>query len=99
MTHNQLMTVAFAGLLVAVGGLAKAEDVATKASDQQITKQVKEKLAADEPTVAPRIMVMTTDGVVTLLGRALNVGDIQTAVQDANATDGVVRVDNRLKTA
>jgi osmotically-inducible protein OsmY len=99
MSRNQMLNIAAAGLLVVTGGLAQAQDVATKLTDEQITQHVKEKLAADEPKVAARIMVMTHDGVVTLAGRALTPGDIQMAVQDANNTDGVVRVDNRLKNA
>jgi osmotically-inducible protein OsmY len=97
MNRNQLMTVGFAGLLVAVGAIAKAEDLATTVTDEQITQQVKQKLATDEPAAAARIMVMTHDGVVTLMGRALRPADIATAVHDADRTDGVVRVDNRLR--
>lgn len=97
MTRNLLTTAAVAGVLLSAGGLAKAEDVATKMTDEHITAQVKEKLAADEPNVAPRIMVSTRDGVVTLLGRELDPGQIETAMHDANDTDGVVRVENHLK--
>ena len=97
MIRNHLVTVAFTGLLVTAGGLAYAEDVGTKLTDDQITQTVKEKLATDEPAVANSILVSTHDGVVTLMGQELSPGDIQTALRDANRTDGVVRVDNRLK--
>ena len=48
--------------------LVRAANQTVKADDQQITDQVKQKLATDDPTMAPRIFVSTRDGVVTLMG-------------------------------
>jgi osmotically-inducible protein OsmY len=97
MNCKHLMMVAVSGVLMAAGSVAGAEDLATRTTDQMITQQVKQKLASDDPRVAPRIFVTTRDGVVTLLGRELTPWEIQTALNDATNTQGVVRVENRLE--
>jgi osmotically-inducible protein OsmY len=94
--NHHIVTLAVAAVLAVAGTVASAEDQATKLSDEQITQNVKQKLASDDSTVAPRIIVSTHDGVVTLMGFELTPGNIKAAVADANATDGVVRVENRL---
>jgi osmotically-inducible protein OsmY len=97
MTRTALIAVATAGLLVSTSLLAHAEDPGTKLTDQQITEQVRQKLAMDDPAVAPGIFVTTRDGVVTLKGKAMTTGGIVDALHDAQSVDGVVRVDNQLK--
>jgi osmotically-inducible protein OsmY len=72
-------------------------DQSTKMDDRQITEQVKQKLAMNDPTVAPHIVVTTRDGVVTLMGTEVPKGEILNAMHDAESVNGVVRVDNRLK--
>ncbi len=69
---------------------------ADEAGDQQITQQVKEKLAAKEPQIAPRIEVTTHDGVVTLRGVAMTPQYMLNAVRDAGSVQGVTKVENRL---
>jgi osmotically-inducible protein OsmY len=103
MNRNPLLIVA-TGVLMA-SALAHAQgyvsrtpvqDAANPQSDQQITARVKDKLATDEPNIAPRIAVTTHDGVVTLDGIAMTQGYILKAVFDAESIDGVVHVNNRL---
>jgi osmotically-inducible protein OsmY len=77
--------------------LVHAENQVTRVDDQQITDQVKQKLAMDDPTMAPHILVTTRDGVVTLTGMEVPKGNILAAMHAAESVDGVVRVDNRLK--
>jgi osmotically-inducible protein OsmY len=97
MTRNPLMTVFATAFIAATPMLLHAADQSTKVDDQQITDQVKQKLAAADPTVAPHILVTTHDGVVTLMGMQMSQGDILAAKHDAESVDGVVRVDSRLK--
>ena len=97
MTRTPLITVVAAGLLVSTSLLAHAEDPGTKLTDEQITEQVKQKLAMDDPAVLPGLLVTTRDGVVTLKGKSMTTGGILDAVHDAQRVDGVVRVDNQLK--
>jgi osmotically-inducible protein OsmY len=97
MKRNPLGSFAVAALLVGASGLAVGEDAATKQIDEQITQQIQEKLATDEPSLTPHIVVSTHDGVVTLAGLGLTPEDVQTAVRDANDTGGVVRVENHLQ--
>ena len=96
MTRTPLITLIASGLLMSTSLLAHAEDVGTKLTDQQITEQVKQKLAMD-PAVAPGILVTTLDGVVTLQGKAMTKGGILDALHDAESVGGVVRVDNQIK--
>lgn len=96
MTRTPLITLVASGLL-ATSILAHAEDLDTKLTDQQITEQVKQKLEMNEPAVAPRVLVTTRDGVVTLQGTAMTKGNILDALHDAESVAGVVRVDNQLK--
>jgi len=58
---------------------------------------VKEKLAMNDPAVAPSVFVSTRDGVVTLRGRAMTQENIRNALHDAESVGGVVRVENHLK--
>lgn len=97
MTHKPLMTMLATAFIAATPMLLHAETQSAKVDDQQITDQVKQKLAMDDPAMAPHIMVSTRDGVVTLMGTDVPKGDILTAMHDAGSVDGVVRVDNRLK--
>jgi osmotically-inducible protein OsmY len=104
MKRNSLMTVVATGTLLAAGALAHAADYAvepndTSASQQSdllITANVKGKLEADVPDVAPAIKVSTHDGVVTLTGVALTQDYLVKAVFDARSVDGVVQVKNEL---
>jgi len=97
MTRNPLITMVATAFIASTPMLVHAADQSTKVDDQQITDQVKQKLAMDDPTIAPRIFVSTRDGVVTLRGMDMPRGDILSATHDAESVDGVVRVDNRLK--
>jgi osmotically-inducible protein OsmY len=97
MIRNSLITMAATAFIASTPMLVQAENQSTKVDDQQITEQVKQKLAMDDPTMAPHIMVTTRDGVVTLMGTEVPKGNILNAMHDAESVDGVVRVDNRLK--
>ncbi|HEY6457488.1 MAG TPA: BON domain-containing protein [Steroidobacteraceae bacterium] len=97
MTHKPLLTLVATAFIASTPMLVHAESHSAKANDRQITEQVKQKLQTDDPTVAPHVMVMTHDGVVTLVGGQMPQGDINTVTRDAQSVDGVVRVDNRLK--
>jgi hypothetical protein len=97
MTRNPLITMVATALIASTPLLVHAAAQTNKVDDQQITEQVKQKLAMDDPTVAPRIFVSTHDGVVTLRGTDMPQGEIVSAMHDAESVDGVVRVDNRLK--
>ena len=104
MKRNLLMMVVAAGALLATGALANATDhtvtpsdtTASQQSDMLITANVKGKLEADLPEVAPAIAVTTQDGVVTLKGVALTQDYLVKAVFDARSVDGVVQVRNEL---
>jgi osmotically-inducible protein OsmY len=97
MTYKPLLTLVATACVASTPMLVHAESRSAKANDQQITAQVKQKLQSDEPSVAPHIMVMTRDGVVTLMGAQMPQGDIDSVMHDAQSVDGVVRVDSRLK--
>jgi osmotically-inducible protein OsmY len=97
MTHKPLMTMIATAFIASTPMLVHAENQSAKVADQQITEQVKQKLAMNDPIVAPHIVVTTRDGVVTLMGTEVPKGDILNAMHDAESVDGVVRVDNRLK--
>lgn len=97
MTRNPLITVVATAFIASTPILVHAESQSSKVDDQQITEQVKQKLAMNDPIVAPHIVVTTRDGVVTLMGMEVPKGDILNAMHDAESVDGVVRVDNRLK--
>jgi osmotically-inducible protein OsmY len=97
MSRVPLITLVAAGLLASTSMLANAENLGPKLSDQQITEQVKQSLAMNDPAIAPSILVSTHDGVVTLQGRTMTKGNILAALHDAENVSGVVRVDNQLK--
>jgi osmotically-inducible protein OsmY len=97
MIRNPLITVVATAFIASTPMLVHAENQSTKVDDQQITEQVKQKLAMDDPSMAPHILVTTRDGVVTLMGTEVPKGNILNAMHDAESVDGVVRVDNRLK--
>lgn len=90
------------GLVIAIVLLTTAcasssRTVGTKVDDSAITSRVKSKLAAD-PEVNPfNIDVDTTNGVVRLTGTVEDQATRQAAVELAERTDGVVRVDNNLQ--
>ena len=97
MIRNPLITMLATAFIASTPLLVHAENQTTKVDDQQITDQVKQKLAMDDPSMAPHILVTTRDGVVTLMGTDVPKGNILGATHDAESVDGVVRVDNRLK--
>jgi osmotically-inducible protein OsmY len=97
MNRIPLMSLVATGILATTALLAHSEDLGTKLTDEQITAQVKQELHTNDPTVAPGILVTTRDGVVTLEGFAMTQQDILTALHDAEAVGGVVRVENHLK--
>ncbi|HTB65651.1 MAG TPA: BON domain-containing protein [Steroidobacteraceae bacterium] len=97
MSRKPLITLVATACIAATPLLLQAATQTTKVDDRQITEQVKQKLAMNDPTVAPHIVVTTHDGVVTLMGTDVPKGDILNAMHDAESVDGVVRVDNRLK--
>jgi osmotically-inducible protein OsmY len=96
MTPKQLMSIVASTVLMSAGSLVHAQDV-EKPADAAITTQVKNQLAANDPIIAPRIMVSTQDGVVTLKGIALTQQYILNALHDARSVQGVVKVENRLR--
>jgi osmotically-inducible protein OsmY len=97
MTRKTLIPLFAVAFIASTPMLVHAENQSTKVDDQQITDQVKQKLAMDDPTMAPRIFVSTRDGVVTLRGTQMPQGEIVSVMHDAQSVDGVVRVDNHLK--
>ncbi len=97
MTRNTLMTMVATAFVASTAVQAHAQNGSAKVDDQQITEQVKQKLSMDDPSMAPHIMVTTRDGVVTLRGTEMPKDDILNAMHDALSVEGVVRVDNQLK--
>jgi len=104
MKRYPLITVIVTTALMGAGALAYAADYSTpprvvsstQQSDQQITEDVKGKLLADEPAIAPGIAVSTQDGVVTLKGVALTNDYLTRALFDARSVEGVVQVKNEM---
>ena len=92
MNRNRLLIGIVAVFLLTATVVVQADAV----GDQQITQQVKEKLAAKEPQIAPRIEVTTHDGVVTLRGVAFTPQYILDALRDAGSVQGVTKVENHL---
>jgi osmotically-inducible protein OsmY len=92
MTRNQLLSGVVGALLLTATVVVQADE----AGDQQITQQVKEKLASKDPQIAPRIEVTTRDGVVTLRGVAFTPQYILDALRDAGSVQGVTKVENHL---
>ena len=97
MTHKTLLTMAATAFVASTAVLVHAENRGARVDDQQITAQVKQKLSMDDPRIAPHIMVTTRDGVVTLRGSEMPKDAILNAMHDAQTVEGVVRVDNQLK--
>ncbi|HXE81410.1 MAG TPA: BON domain-containing protein [Vicinamibacterales bacterium] len=75
-----------------------ASAVGEAVSDGWITTKIQAKFFADEEVKARNIDVNTENGVVTLTGTVDNEQARQRAVEIARATDGVVRVEDRLTT-
>lgn len=73
------------------------DTVSTASRDTVITTRVKAKFAEDSGVSALRIHVDTTDGVVTLSGRASTAEEVDRAVQLAKTVDGVKRVESTLQ--
>jgi osmotically-inducible protein OsmY len=92
MTRNLLLSGVVGMLLLTTTVLVQADE----AGDQQITQQVKDKLAAKEPQIAQRIEVTAHDGVVTLRGSTLTTQYMLNALRDAQSVPGVTKVENRL---
>jgi osmotically-inducible protein OsmY len=92
MTRNQLLSGVVAAFLLTTTVVVQADE----ASDQQITQQVKQKLFAKDPQVAPRIEVTTHDGVVSLKGVAFTPQYILDVLRDAGSVQGVTKVENHL---
>jgi osmotically-inducible protein OsmY len=97
MTRSTLIPLFATAFIASTPMLVHAVNQSSTVGDQQITEQVKQKLATDDPTVAARIIVSTSDGVVTLRGAPMPKGEIASVMHDAGSVDGVVRVDNHLK--
>ncbi len=85
-----------AGTTVALAA-ANTGSPETKASDAQISQQVKQKLTRDMPGSLVGLQVQTQDGVVTLSGRADTGLSELKALQDARRVPGVTDVKNHLK--
>jgi osmotically-inducible protein OsmY len=92
MNRYQILSGVVAAFLLTTTVAVQADD----GSDQQITQQVKEKLAAKDPQVAPRIEVTTHDGVVSLHGVAFTPQYILDVLRDAGSVQGVTKVENHL---
>jgi osmotically-inducible protein OsmY len=92
MTRNQLLSGIAAVFLLTATALVQADE----AGDQQITQQVKEKIATNQPQIARRIEVTTHDGVVTLRGTTMTPLAMLGALHDAGSVQGVTKVDNHL---
>ena len=87
---------ALAALVVALSGCAARQTVALR-DDGAITKDVRERLAADPASRDATIAVETKAGVVSLSG-AVATDTIRTsAEQTAHDTPGVTAVDNNLR--
>lgn len=65
--------------------------------DRWIRADVEERLFHDSWVDADAITVDVTDGIVTLMGMLPNVDEIRGAIEDAERTDGVRGVRNRLE--
>jgi hyperosmotically inducible periplasmic protein len=78
----------------------KVDNAAGKVSDTTkdvaVTASIKTELARDPSLSALAINVDTTDGRVSLRGKAPNAAAVQRATVIAQATQGVVSVDNQL---
>lgn len=89
-----------AGLLVSfllAGGAIAAESPGKAVSDSWITTKVKGEFAKDKQVSGIHIHVKTTDGVVTLTGKAKSQAEIDRATEDANKIDGVKSVVNNIE--
>ncbi len=88
-----------AGAAGAEGGYIASQDNRTAGQtidDQAILTSVKTKLLADPDVSGLKINVDVFQGVVTLRGYVKNQSEINRAIELANATSGVKRVDSKL---
>ena len=76
------------------GGSSSAPPPARSSTDDAISTAVRSKLAVDPAVKAFNFSVDTHDGVVTLRGRAANVGQRNAAQTEARAVKGVKSVQN-----
>jgi hyperosmotically inducible protein len=74
-----------------------AKSVAQATEDSTITTKIKAKIFAHSAREAGDVHVTTTDNVVTLDGTVESEAARKRIIGDANHTDGVERVDDRLK--
>jgi hyperosmotically inducible periplasmic protein len=68
-------------------------------SDSALTASVKEKLEANEMNRFDGVAVTTRNGVITLTGSVQNEQAMKKVLDIAQETDGVTRVDNKLRVA
>ncbi len=84
--------------LMLVSAPAWAADSHHPVKDSYITAKVKAELIKDRDTDADKIHVTTRNGVVTLRGVVKSTAEKDKAKADAMKIDGVVEVNNELKT-
>ncbi|MGH8261459.1 MAG: BON domain-containing protein [Steroidobacteraceae bacterium] len=85
-----------AGTTVAFAAANSNGDESTR-SDSQITHEVQQKLEHDLPSALQNLQVQTSDGVVTLSGRADTGLSELKALQEARKVPGVTHVKDRLR--
>ncbi|HEX3838785.1 MAG TPA: BON domain-containing protein [Steroidobacteraceae bacterium] len=95
MTRNQLLSVVTGTFLMTFVAVAHAAN-SVNSTDTQITDRVRSELSQKDPDIAPRVRIVTQDGVVTLSGNALSPGYVVNLLRDARKVDGVVKVENHL---
>ena len=89
-----------AGLLVSfilAGGAVAAESPGKAVSDSWITTKVKSEFAKDKQVAGIHIHVKTTEGVVTLTGKAKSQAEVDRATEDAAKIEGVKSVVNNIE--
>jgi osmotically-inducible protein OsmY len=96
MIFGQWLITGAAGLVVATGTIGTAENLAMGLTDRQITDQVIQQIAVDDPTAATAVLVTTRNRVVTLSGGRLTPGDILAVTHAASDAHGVRGVDSHL---
>jgi osmotically-inducible protein OsmY len=75
------------------------EVIADKANDAKVTAQIKTKFATEPAVSASNISVDTTDGIVTLSGKAHSIDEVAKAMQIALDVEGVSQVVSTIQVA
>src|SRR5689334_14499005 len=95
LSRPTLLFVAVFSLIAVSSAFANTKDnLAQTASDSVITVKIKGKLAAEKITSAKDISVETSNGIVTLKGIIDSEAEAAKAVEIAESTQGVQKVDS-----